>query len=116
MQKGLDYTGIAIVYLCHDGNGNYLFSKRSRNCRDEHARWDCGGGALEFGHTVEHTLRKEIAEEYGTTVVHYEFLGYRDVHRDNGGTETHWLALDFLVEVDRSPARNMEPHKFETIN
>lgn len=49
MKKGEDYTGVSIVYLCHDGKGRYLLAKRSVNCRDEHGVWDCGGGGLEFG-------------------------------------------------------------------
>ena len=63
MKKGEDFTGVTIVYFCHDGKGNFLFNKRSKNCRDEIGNWDCGGGALEFGETVEETLKKEVKEE-----------------------------------------------------
>lgn len=115
MQKGIDYTGITIVYICHDGQGEYLFQKRSRNCRDEHDRWDIGGGGLEFGDTVLGTLEKEIAEEYRTSVLGHHFLGYRDVHREHEGRKTHWLALDFKVLVDRKTVANGEPHKFSEI-
>lgn len=63
MKKGEDFTGVAVVYFCHDGQGNFLLNKRSVNCRDELGAWDPGGGGLEFGDTIENTLRKEIAEE-----------------------------------------------------
>lgn len=115
MQKGQDYTGITIVYLCHDGMGNVLLNKRSVNCRDEHGRWDCGGGGLEFGDTVDNTLKKEIFEEYCTDVIDYEFLGYRDVHRENNGVKTHWLALDFKVKINKDMVDNGEPHKFDEV-
>lgn len=115
MQKGIDYTGVAIVYICHDGQGEYLFQKRSENCRDEHNRWDIGGGALEFGDSVLNTLEKEIREEYCTTVLAQEFLGYRDVHREHDGAPAHWIALDFRVHVDRATVQNGEPHKFSAI-
>jgi ADP-ribose pyrophosphatase YjhB (NUDIX family) len=115
MKKGYDYTGVTIVYLCHDGAGNFLFNKRSANCRDEHGRWDPGGGGLEFGDTVESTLRKEIAEEYCTDVLEFEFLGYRDVHREHQASKTHWIALDFKVRVDRDKVQNGEPHKFDAV-
>ena len=115
MKKGEDYTGVTIVYLCHDGKGNILLNKRSKNCRDEHGAWDPGGGGLEFGDTVENTLKKEIAEEYCTDVLDYEFLGYRDVHREHNGKPTHWIALDFKVLVDRVKVKNGEPHKFDAI-
>ena len=115
MKKGVDYTGISVVYFCHDGEGNYLFNKRSNNCRDEHGRWDCGGGGLDYGLTVEETLRKELKEEYGVEPLEYELLGWRDVFREQDGEKTHWLALDFRVLVDRSKVINGEPHKFDEL-
>ena len=115
MRKGIDYPGISIVYFCHDGKGNILFQKRSKNCRDEHGCWDIGAGALELGDSVEETLKKEIKEEYCTDVLAYDFLGYRDVHRVNNGEKTHWIGLDFIVFVDREKVRNGEPNKFEGI-
>ena len=115
MKKGEDYTGVTIVFLCHDGEGNYLLNKRSANCRDEQGTWDCGGGGLEFSDTVENTLKNEIREEYGTDVLDYQFIGYRDAHRENNGKKTHWIALDFKVLVDRRRVTNGEPHKFDAI-
>ncbi len=115
MQKGIDYTGITIVYLCYDEQGNILLSKRSDKCRDEHGTWDPGGGGLELHDTVIDTLKKEIKEEYCTDVLSHEFLGYRDVHREHNGKKTHWIALDFKVLIDKDKAQNGEPHKFDSI-
>lgn len=115
MKKGQDFTGVSIVYACHDGQGNYIFNKRGANCRDEQGRWDIGGGGLEFGDTVKNTLHKEIGEEYLTDVLDFEFLGYRDVHREKEGKPTHWIALDFRVLVNRDKVGNGEPHKFDAV-
>ncbi|MES2225358.1 MAG: NUDIX domain-containing protein [Patescibacteria group bacterium] len=115
MKIGIDYIGVTVTFICHDGEGNYLFNKRSTNCRDEHGAWDPGGGKLELHDTVIGTLKKEIAEEYCTDVLEQEFLGYRDIHREHGGVRTHWVALTFKVQVDRSKVRNGEPHKFDEI-
>jgi len=115
MQKGVDYIGVSIVFLCHDIRGNILLAKRGQNSRDERGNWDVGGGGLEFDGTVESTLKKEIKEEYCTDVLDYEFLGYRDVHRENDGKNTHWIALDFKVLVDGDEVKNGEPHKFDEI-
>jgi len=115
MRKGIDFIGNTVVFACHDGEGKYLLSKRGPNCRDEHGTWDPGGGGVELHDTVIDTLKKEIAEEYCTDVLDYEFLGYRDVHREHEGEKTHWIALDFKVRVDREKVRNGEPHKLEEI-
>jgi 8-oxo-dGTP pyrophosphatase MutT (NUDIX family) len=115
MKKGEDYTGIAIVYFCHNGNGKFVMAKRSQSCRDEHGRWDIGGGGLEYGHTIEETLQKEIAEEYATDILDYEFLGHREIHREHEEKKTHWIALDFKVQVDEKKVRIGEPHKFDDI-
>ena len=58
MQKGVDYIGITVSFVCHDGTGNYLMNKRSVNCRDEHGTWDFGGGGLEIGEKIEDCLKK----------------------------------------------------------
>jgi 8-oxo-dGTP pyrophosphatase MutT (NUDIX family) len=115
MKKGVDYTGVAIVYLCHDGKGKFLMARRNAKTRDEHGCWDTGGGGLEFGETVEDTLKKEIREEYCCDVLKYEFLGFRDVHRTHKGTATHWVTLDFKVLVDPDQAKIGEPDKFDEI-
>ena len=115
MQKGVDYVGITVVYFCHDGKGNVLLSKRGKNSRDEHGTWDPGGGGVEFGDTIEDTLRKEIAEEYCTDILDYEFLGYRDILREHNGKKTHWIAIEFKVLVDREKVKNGDPHKFDAV-
>jgi 8-oxo-dGTP pyrophosphatase MutT (NUDIX family) len=115
MEKGFDYVGVTICYFCHDGEGNFLMNLRSKNCRDEWNRWDIGARGLEFGDSVENTLRKEIKEEYCTDVLDFEFMGFRELHREHNGKKTHWIGLDYKVRVDRSKVANGEPHKFTDV-
>lgn len=115
LTKGVNYIGISVVFFCHDGQGNVLMGRRSRSARDEHGRWDIGGGGLEFGETVERALRREIKEEYCTDVVSYEVLGFRDVHRVHQGKITHWVALDFKVLIDKNKVANGDPEKIAEI-
>lgn len=109
--QGIDYPGVAIIYFCHDGRGNFIMAKRAETARDENGRWDIGGGGLDFGLTVEQTLKKEINEEYCTDVFDTEFLGYRDVHRVHNGQKTQWIALDFKVLIDPTKVKLNEPEK-----
>lgn len=115
MKKGIDYTGVCVVYFCHDGNGRFLMTKRSVNCRDEHGRWDIGGGGVEFDQLVEDAIREEIKQEYLTDALEIQPLGYRDVHREHDGVKTHWVGLDFKVLIDPVKVGNGEPHKFDEI-
>lgn len=115
MKKGIDYIGISVIYFCHDGKGNVVLGKRGKNARDEQGKWDIGGGGVEFGDTAVDTLKKEIKEEYSTDVLNYEYLGYRDIHREHEGKKTHWVTLDFKVFVDKEKVKNGEPHKFDAV-
>ncbi len=115
MHIGQDYIGVTVSFFCHDGAGHFLLNKRSLNCRDEHGRWDPGGGKIEFGDTVVATLHREIKEEYCVDVLEYAFLGFRDVHRVHDGKPTHWISLDYKVLVDRSKVKNGEPNKFDEL-
>ena len=60
MKPGIDYIGITTPFYCNDGNSLFLLHKRSKNCRDEHGRWDPGSGQLEHGLTLEENVFKEI--------------------------------------------------------
>ena len=117
-RKGVDYIGNCVVFFCHDGEGNYLMAKRSLNCRDEQGTWDFGGGGIEHLETAVGSVISEIKQEYCIDVdtSSVEYLGYRDVFRDNkDGEKTHWLAHDFKVLVNRDMAMIGEPHKFDEI-
>lgn len=115
MVKGVDYIGVTISFICHDGKGNFVMAKRGANARDENGRWDNGGGGLEFGENIEHRLKTEIKEEYCADVLDYEFIGFRDVHRAHNGKPTHWVSFDFKALVDPAQVKNGEPHKFDDL-
>lgn len=115
-KKGIDHVGTAVVFFCHDGNGNVLLNKRSKKSRDEHHTWDPGGGVIEVGEKVIDALKREIKEEYCTDIIESEFLGFRDVHRvDEKGNPTHWIILDFKVLINRKKVANGVPDKHAEI-
>ncbi len=110
MEKGL--IRISVIAICHDGAGNYLIGKRSAQCRDEQGKWEpVGGGGLKFGETIEDAARREIKEEGSAEVKKLEFLGYRDVFREQNAQPTHWVAFDFRALINPRDAKINEPHK-----
>lgn len=115
MKKGHDYIGVGVTFFCHDGTGKFVMGRRSRNARDEHERWDLGGGTVEFGESAEDTVRREIREEYGAEVRACEFLGYMDVHREQDGVPTHWVTLVFKALVNPAEIRNAEPYTCDEV-
>lgn len=115
MKKGVDYIGVTCVFYCHDGKGNLLLHKRSKLCRDERGKWDCGGGAMRVGETFEQAVRREVKEEYATRVINLHLVGVNNVIRNNGGERTHWVAVIFAVQVDPTKVRIGETRKMEEI-
>jgi len=104
-----------VCFLCHDGNGRFLIQKRSKNARDEQGTWDGGGGGLKFGEKIEDAVRREVKEEYCADALDSSFMGYRDIHRVQNGTPTHWIALDFKIKVDPREVKIGEPHKCDEL-
>lgn len=105
MKKGVDYIGVTVCFYCHDGHGNLLLQKRSKECKDEQGRWDCGGGSVELGETFEQAVRRELKEEYAIVPEELKFIGVNNVLRKNGKEKTHWVALIFAVQVDRKKVK-----------
>ncbi len=115
MKPGIDYIGITTPFYCNDGKGNFLFHKRSKNCRDEQGKWDCGGGQVEFGETFEEAVLREIKEEFNCVGTIQESLPVHTIFRTHEGKPTHWVAISFFVLVNREDVTVMEPHKVDDI-
>lgn len=116
LRRGVDYIGVTVCFVVHDGYGNVLLQKRSQNCRDERGTWDVGGGAVEFGERIEEAVQREVTEELSTKPIKAEFLLAYDAHRINHENEqTHWVALGYAVQIDRSKVKIGEPNKIDEI-
>jgi 8-oxo-dGTP diphosphatase len=116
LKKGTDFIGVTCVFYCHDGKGNLLLHKRSKNCRDEQDAWDCGGGSMEFGETFTETVKREIKEEYGTTPKNLHLCGIENVLRMNKGVQTHWIAVIFSAELNPKKVILGEPEKMDEVD
>jgi 8-oxo-dGTP diphosphatase len=110
-RRGIDFIGVTVVFFCHDGKGRLLMHRRSQNCRDEHGRWDVGGGAMEHGESFEEAVIREVGEEYCVSPKRLQYVQAKNIIRQNGDIKTHWIALLFAVEVDPSQVRIGDPEK-----
>lgn len=115
LRRGIDHIGVSASFVVHDGKGNMLLQKRGMKARDEQGRWDIGGGAIEFGETIEETITREIQEELCTKVLDMEFLTVYDAHREHDGAKTHWVAIIYAVKVDPKKVKIGEPHKIDEL-
>jgi 8-oxo-dGTP pyrophosphatase MutT (NUDIX family) len=115
LKPGIDYIGVSIVFICHDGSGRFLLLKRSKNSRDEQGTWEFGGGKLEFGKNLEEDVLREVAEEYGCDGKIEEQLPALSLLREHEGARTHWVITPFVVKVDPKEVKLNEPHKHDEI-
>ncbi len=115
MKPGKDYIGVSVAFFCHDGQGNFLFHKRSAACRDEQGTWDCGGGKLEFGETIEAGTLRELREEYGCNGTIEETLPVNSFIRSHNGESRHWIIIPHIIRVNRDEAKLNEPESMDDI-
>ncbi len=115
MKTGVDFTGVAISFNCHDGEGNFVLQKRSENCRDEQGTWTAGGGTLEFGESPEEALARELKEEYGCEGIIEEAAPPKSFSLDNGERKIHWIILRYFVRVNRDDVKLNEPESMTEI-
>lgn len=111
MNIGFDFIGITTAFYCIDEEGRLLMHKRTKECRDEHGRWDTGSGKLEFDLKVEENVLQEVLEEYGAKGTVIGQLPAHDIFREQKGQKTHWLAVPFFIRVDPKEVKIGEPHK-----
>ena len=115
LRRGIDHIGVSASFVIHDGEGNVLLQKRGQQARDEQGRWDVGGGAIEFGESIDNAIRGEIKEELCTVPLEMSFLTVYDAHREHDGRKTHWIAIMYAVKVDPETVQIGEPHKIESL-
>ena len=115
LRRGIDHIGISASFVVHDGQGNVLLQKRGAKARDENGRWDVGGGAIEFGESIDEAVKREIFEELCVVPVDIQFLTVYDAFREHNGSKTHWIAIMHAVQVDPSKVKIGEPHKIDEL-
>jgi len=111
MKAGIDYPGICVAFFCHDGNGKFVFHKRGEQARTHAGMWDCGGGGLEHGETIEEGLFRELKEEYTCEGIIEEKLEINTYLKEEDGVLHHWVVHPFIIKVNPEDVAIGEPHK-----
>lgn len=114
-QKGISFIGVSTCFIVYDKHQHFHMTKRSNNARDEHGKWELGGGGLKWGQKADDNLLRELYEELAVKPVKVNFLGYRDIFRKMANYDTHWLALDYAVLVNHDDVKNNEPDIFDDL-
>jgi 8-oxo-dGTP diphosphatase len=115
VRRGIDHIGISASFVIHDGQGRVLLQKRGASARDENGRWDVGGGAIEFGESIDEAVRREIKEELCAEPLDIQFLTIYDAFREHDGDNTHWIAIMHAVKVNPADVKIGEPHKVDEL-
>lgn len=114
-RRGVDFIGVTVCILTHDGNETYLLNKRSIKCRDEQGCWDKIGGAMEFGESFEEAAARELREEIGCDPLSLKFAGARNNIRTIDGKKTHWINLIFTARIDPTAVRINDVEKIDEV-
>lgn len=115
-RRGIDHIGVSVSFVVHDGKGRILLQKRGPKARDERGRWDVGGGAIEFGETIEQAVIRELKEELLTKPLEVKFLKVYEALRQFENKLTHWVTIMHAVKVDPSKVAIGEPDKITDID
>lgn len=113
MKKGVDYIGVGVGAIIVNKEGKLFLAKRGREVRNESGRWEFPGGGVEFGDTLENTLKREMKEEYGIDIKVGELLDVYDhiIPEEH----QHWVSPTYICTIIKGKPKILEPHKCDKI-
>jgi mutator protein MutT len=114
MIKGVDYIGVAVGAFVLNEKGELFLMKRGKKAKNEKGTWEAPGGAVEFGETLLHAIKREMKEEFGTTIEVLE--QFPAVDHFIVKEKQHWVPTTFLCRFKKSSIPQiLEPEKCEEI-
>lgn len=114
MKIGVDYIGVSVGAMIFNDKGELFLSKRSKNTKNEKGCWEIPGGAVDFGETLEHAVKRETMEEFGVEIEVLEQFPAADhlIPSEN----QHWVPTTFLARLKPGQIpKIMEPDKCDEI-
>lgn len=113
MKRGVDYIGVGIGAVIFNEEGKIFLAKRGKKARNELGKWECPGGALEFGESFEKTIIREMKEEFDIDIEIVDQL--TTFNHLIPKEKQHWVALAFICKIKKGAPKILEPNKCEEI-
>lgn len=103
------YPRIGIGVMIQNEKGEVLLGER-KNSHGE-GEWCFPGGHLDFGETMEETVRREVKEEVGLEVGEVKLISVGDEMRYIKSDDKHYVNIGFKAEYLGGEPKLMEPDK-----
>lgn len=113
-RAGSEYPGVGVGIIIPNDNGQIVMTKRSGTSNNRLGFWDLPGGTVEFGDTLEDTVKKEALEETSLIVKPLRCLGVWEDDRIETGNQ-HWISFGYLAKHIAGKLKNNEPYKFSDV-
>lgn len=113
MKKGVDFIGVGIGAVIINKERKVFLAKRGIKARNEIGKWECPGGALEFGDSMEDTIVREMKEEFGFDIEVVEQMDAVDHFPPE--EKQHWVAIAYLCKIKKGKPKILEPNKCSKI-
>lgn len=117
LTPGIDYPAICVGFYAHDGNGKFLFLKRSLQARDFQGYWEPGGGRLHKNETIEEALIREMSEEIDcpSGIIDEVLPPVSQIVKNDEGKMVHWVILPHIVRVNPEEVSLKDVEKIDEI-
>jgi 8-oxo-dGTP diphosphatase len=109
MKKGIDFIGVGAGALVFNKEGKVLLAQRGPKANNEAGKWDFPGGTVEFGETIEDTLKRELIEELGIEIEIRELLDV--VNHILPEVGQHWISPSYIAIHLSGEGKILEPEK-----
>lgn len=113
MKKGVDYIGVGVGAIIVNEEGDLFLAKRGPKAGNECGLWEFPGGSVEFGDTLEATIKREMTEEFGIEVDVGELLDVVDHILPEEGQ--HWVSPSYICRIKSGRPEIREPDKCSAI-
>ena len=113
MKVGVDYIGVGVGAAIFNSERKIFLMLRGAKAKNERGKWDCPGGAVEFGETFEASLKREVREEHNVDIEVIELLGICD--HIISEEKQHWVAPTYICKIVKGEPEILEPEKCDEI-